>query len=226
MLNRSLRVMALAAAALAGCGDAKAPALGEVPAGVLLREQQPRFPDEVVMIGAREAIEIWIPVTLLSEIQADLARIRATYPALARFELEVPETDTLFVTLKPEATFADAWTAGRLETGEAQLDAVLRHFNAVRVSHSFGTTFGVQFAQPLNLERLAALVQSTSTAVDFANGNFYMGDIPEILRSKAADARVYTFINGCDSPAGCGDRHTWVLRFTPDGALTMSETTT
>ena len=64
------------------------------------------------------------------------------------------------------------------------------------------------------MRTFAALVQSTSTAVDFANGNFYMGDIPEILRSKAADARVYTFINGCDSPAGCGDRHTWVLRFT------------
>jgi hypothetical protein len=229
--------MALAAAALAGCGGSKAPSgadgaavrmpeIGKVPAGVLLREQQPRFSPEVVMLGAREATEIWIPVAPLSEIDADLAKIRQTYPALAKFKPSISATDILFVTLKPDVAFADAWEAGRLETGEAELDAVLRHFNAVSVSRSFGKTFAVQFAQSLNLEQLGPVVQATSTAVKLANGDFFMGEVPEILRSKAADARVYTFIDGCDSPAGCTDRHTWVLRFAPDGALTMSETTT
>ena len=92
-MNRSLRVMALAAAALAGCGGSKAPSgadraavrmpeIGKVPAGVLLREQQPRFSPEVVMLGAREATEIWIPVAPLSEIDADLAKESANLQSL------------------------------------------------------------------------------------------------------------------------------------------------
>ena len=51
LINRSLRVMALAAAMVgcrgstsgAGEADVRMPEIGEVPAGVLLREQQLRF---------------------------------------------------------------------------------------------------------------------------------------------------------------------------------------
>ncbi len=111
---------------------------------MLLREQQPRLLPEVVL-GAREATEIWIPVApLKTRSTPTSAKIRQTYPALAKFKPSISATRILFVTLKPDVAFADAWEAGRLETGEAELDAVLRHFNAVSVSRSFGKTFAVQ----------------------------------------------------------------------------------
>ncbi len=233
MLNRSLRVIALALAAMAGCGGATSTGsgrerveLGKIPEGVLMREQQPRFSPETLMLASRESAEIWIPLALLSEIEADLVAIRKTYPQLAAFEVPIFMPDMLLVTLKPDAPFADAWKAGRLESGEAELDAALRHFNAVSVRRSYSTTVEVQFAQSLNLERLGPVIEATSPTIEMAYGdsNAIMG--PELHRSKAADARTYTFIAGCGVPDGCTDRHTWIVRFAPGGGPTMRETIT
>lgn len=232
-MNRSLRVLALAAA-MTGCrgstgageAEARMPVIGEIPAGALLREQQPRFSAEVLMLGSRAADDVWIPLALLSEIEGELALIRKTYPVVAQVELPVLPADLLFVTLKPGVAFADAWSAGRLETGEAELDALLRHFNAVSVSRSFGTTFEVTFAQWLNLDRLSSAVQATSSSVEFANRNFLFGAPAELRRLQAAGNRVYTFVRGCETPDGCSGRPTWIVRIAGDGSLTMHETTT
>jgi hypothetical protein len=232
-MNRSLRVLALAAA-MTGCrgstgageADARMPVIAEVPAGVLLREQQPRFSPEIMLLGSRAADDVWIPLALLSEIEGELALIRKTYPVVAQVELPVLPADLLFVTLKPGVAFADAWSAGRLETGEAELDALLRHFNAVSVSRSFGTTFEVTFAQWLNLDRLSSAVQATSSSVEFANRNFLFGAPAELRRLQAAGNRVYTFVRGCETPDGCSGRPTWIVRIAGDGSLTMHETTT
>lgn len=234
LMNRSLWVMALAVA-MAGCrgstsgvgeADVRMPELGEVPAGVLLREQQSRFSPEVMLLASRAADDIWIPLALLSEIEGELALIRKTYPVVAQVELPVLPADMLLVTLKPGVTFADAWNAGRLETGEPELDALLRHFNAVSVSRSSGTTFEVTFAQWLNLNRLSSVVQATSSSVKLAGHNFFFGDPAELRRLKAAGNRVYTFVRGCETPDGCTGRPTWIVRIAGDGSLTMHETTT
>jgi len=226
--------MALAAA-MVGCRgstsgagevDVRMPEIGEVPAGVLLREQQLRFAPEIMTLGSREADDIWIPLALLSEIEGELALIRETYPVVAQVELAILPADMLLVTLKPGVAFADAWKAGRLETGEAELDALLRYFNAVSVRCSFGMNFEVTFAQWLNVGRLSSVVQATSTSVKLAYKNFLVGDPAEIRRLKAAGNRVYTFVRGCKEPDGCSSRPTWIVWIARDGSLTMRETTT
>lgn len=224
---RLLLVAAAAAVTLAGCGGSASvpPGSGGLPAGVVTRDEEPRFTADGLLLASLSATDAWIPLALATAIDADLVRIRSAYPILARIHARPrSEPKTLLVTLHPAAPFRDAWIAGTLTTGDTGLDALLTQFNATGVRHLTGDLFVITFAQWLNTNRLAGAVKAASTQIRGAGENLTVGDGDQILRSEVDGVRTYAFVQGWgDCPAGCIYRHRWNVSIAPDGTLSVTE---
>lgn len=194
-------LLALVAAALA-CG---APPSAEVCAS---HPEALALDPVYVTLGIQETIRLDQP---LAETVADVIdRARTVEPHLFRIHTRPPwSPDSLYIWAEREEV-SQAWRAGELLTGVAELDFLLTEYfvSEVEASADRPDDFVVYFAEPLNAARLL----ERFTAIEGIAGSvlWAYGDSNEIDVALQEDGWHVTFTLGWgDCPAGCIYHHRW-----------------
>lgn len=227
VLSAALPLLAAGAAALSGCGSSSGSEPGGpvAGAGYLTRATEGDVSQDARVLAERAADAPRIPLDLARGIDADLAKVRAQFPAVAGLSAR-PQSDLhqVIVKLAAEAPFASEWDASRAATGDAALDAELSAYGSVTVRPFSGLPgyYRLRFDEPLSIPRVAERLKAASASVAAVTPDLTVGDGDDITRDAAAG--TYTFSKGWgDCSAGCINRHTWTFRVSGDSVTLVEE---
>jgi hypothetical protein len=149
--------------------------------------------------------EVVAPPDMVDRIAADLAKIRAADPDVAKIEARPQwEPGSLFVRLTDEAL--ERYLAGEYH----DLDELNAAWGLDRVSR-FGNWLFLEFEKPYNPVALGEFYVAVES-VESSEVNGISGDGDDIL---ATEVGTYTFRHAWgDCPAGCISEHLWEFTVT------------
>ena len=224
-------LVAVLAIGVAGCGS-KSGTVGSVatPSTTrITRATENNFSLDARIIAARESSTGWISADVAAQVDADLQKIRAAYPALANYHA-LPEVDpnTILVTVKSGTAWLAKWQAGTLTTGVSALDALSTNYQAAQVKEvpafSGDVVFRLSFANPMATKFVASAYKEAASDILSAEVNNTAGDGDNITRTVAGQTRVYSVSAGWnDCPAGCINRHTWAVTLQSGDIMELKE---
>lgn len=208
--------------------------------GPITRSDEDAISNDAKILASRQATSAFVPLADARAIDADLAAIRAAYPAVAGVRARPDFAPTeIIVNVKYSAPWLDKWKASAsaantitdtdLTTGEAALDALLKKYNATRTADPLdlgtGIYFRLKFAQTLNTRPVVSEFSQASSNFVNTEVNGYFGDGDNITYAKSGTSKVYVFSQGYgDCPGGCINRYIHTYTLQTDGSL--SETIT
>jgi hypothetical protein len=188
------------------------------------------FTDDAIVLAQRITSGPWIPTSVTSAFDQDLAKIRVKYAQLKEVHAfpDFVLTD-LIVSIKRTSPWLDKWRIGTPLTGDSNVDALLTAYFAKSTEIIWdyeGDTelFLVKFGQPLNVNGIVDPFSRASRYIDHAEPNYYGGDGDQLTFQPAGDKKIYAFSHGWgDCQAGCISRHTWTVTLAGDGSMTVVE---
>ena len=107
----------------------------------------------------------------MTQIQADLQRIRARYPYLSDVSaFPAYRLTEVMITLRPATPWAETWARGLLTTGDRAVDARLRELRATSIETGYRPkdlsvtqlSFKLILGQPMNVWALVTRLAATS----------------------------------------------------------------
>jgi hypothetical protein len=233
MIRTKLRLLAYPAllAILIGCGS------GGDTVGIsdpVTDQTRASYSADALLMASRETEEVWISAAVAGEIDEQLSRIRAKYPEVSDIHpagsgIEQALLEVVLIAIDTDSSWTGEWKAGKLHSGEADLDAILTEFNAKKIvplnlEAANRTWFRIDFAQPLNLVNLAKRIKAASTRIQSVEPNGVFSDGEDISRVMDKSAPVYTFSLGWgDCPAGCIHKHYWEFTLPADKSVALRE---
>ena len=249
-LPRLLKTTALPAGALflclAGCGGGtKTPApdtsqvINEATPIFLSRHTENAVSEDAKILAARETADALISLPTAFSIDDDLTRLRAAYPDLQDIHAASFFNPRIMdVAVKTSAPWIAKWNASAevdksvaendLTTGEPALDALLKKYDALRVSNAedspnplVGRRFVLRFAQSLNISAAANDFRRVSPNLTYAGQTLaFVGPNNVARRRGKKGERTYDFFMGYgDCPSGCIDRTTRTFVIALDGSI-------
>lgn len=219
---------------LIGCGGGS-----QAPTeSVVTRSSAANFSQDALAMAVRETSDAWVRADTAKQRDSDLKRIRDQFPILREIsawsDIEMHE---LWVSVYQRAEWLSNWEAGQLNTGNTELDSLLRVYDvsAIRKLPVFQdkySTFVLTIEHPVNMINVAAQFQYASPDIYDVSANEVIsyGGIDDIRFEQGKGIRIYKFKRVWDAltlgpGTGLGhDRfHFWDVSLFADGKITVEE---
>lgn len=201
---------------------------------VITAANRDAFSEDAVVLAIREARGVKVSAEAAERFDKDLELIRKGYPRLAGIDARPAFVmDEMLVGLRDDTSWRERWRDGEIQTGEADVDRLLREYDANGVEPLLPPgemtedtnlqVFVMSFGSPLNVDAGARELEASSDGFRYAEPNSIAGDGDDIVFERGAgERREYIFSEGSgDCASGCIERRSWTVRLGGDGSVSI-----